>query len=266
MITQVAQDTPRQTDRPTVWGLTPVELHDRFWAARGVQVVRHGEQSEIVEGAELFLLMSSRLLTIYRLRQAVDQLSWLHPDVLWVRLSDSREHGYQEVAVTDEQDRFIRFQRSYGVSDARLARVELAPNHLSAQYALRVAARSAPRTLSRTSSLVKILIATDDMHGLMWLDQRAVTRQQLPAAVVREARRDLGSIRRILHKDMQPVYQAFMAFIAAADAAAGTGDARRSSAKAPQKRLKSARQRLLGAFRDLQTDRQMLEKLLREGT
>ena len=132
MITQVAQETISAAKRPTVWGLTPAELHDRFWAARGVQVVRPGEQSEIVEGAELFLLMGPGLLTIYRLRQAVEKLSWLKPDVLRVRLSDnSREHGYQEVAVTDEQepDRFIRFDRSYGTPDVRLNRVALTPDH-----------------------------------------------------------------------------------------------------------------------------------------
>lgn len=64
-------------ERPTIWGLTPSQLHDRFWAARGVQVVRPGEQIEVVKGAELFLLMASDLLTVFRLRKLVDQLSWL---------------------------------------------------------------------------------------------------------------------------------------------------------------------------------------------
>ena len=31
-------------DLPTVWGLNPIELHDYFWAARGVCVVRLGEE------------------------------------------------------------------------------------------------------------------------------------------------------------------------------------------------------------------------------
>jgi len=39
---------------PTIWGLNPIQLHDRYWASRGVQVVRQGEPSDIVNGAELF--------------------------------------------------------------------------------------------------------------------------------------------------------------------------------------------------------------------
>lgn len=142
MITPVAQKKSDRVDQPTVWGLRPTELHDRFWAARGVQVVRPGEESEIVEGAELFLLMAPGLLTIFRLRSAVDQLSWLHPDVLWVRLRDHREHGYREVAITDEQHRFVRFQRTYGASDARLTRVALTPKRSVAE--LWQSAASAP--------------------------------------------------------------------------------------------------------------------------
>ena len=42
---------PRPAVAPTVWGLNPSELHDRFWASRGVQVVRQGEPSEIVAHA-----------------------------------------------------------------------------------------------------------------------------------------------------------------------------------------------------------------------
>ena len=43
----------------TIWGLDPVQLHTRYWASNGVQVVRQGEPSEIVRHAELFLLTES---------------------------------------------------------------------------------------------------------------------------------------------------------------------------------------------------------------
>ena len=122
---QAAQ--PKANGQPTIWGLTPVELHDRFWAARGVQVVRPHVASEIVEDAELFLLMAPRLLTIFRLRPLVDELSWVKPDVLWVRIRHNHERGYRERAITDVDGRFRRFERNYGGSDARLARVGLTP-------------------------------------------------------------------------------------------------------------------------------------------
>ena len=52
---------------PTIWGLDPVMLHDRFWAARGVQVVRQGEASEIIKHAELYLLTDPNSLSIFRM-------------------------------------------------------------------------------------------------------------------------------------------------------------------------------------------------------
>src|SRR5205814_4169324 len=66
---------------PTVWGLTPTQLHDRYWAARGIQVVRQGEPSEIVSDAELFLLTDPRTLTIFKLARVVETLSWIKPEI-----------------------------------------------------------------------------------------------------------------------------------------------------------------------------------------
>ena len=113
------------TAQPTLWGLTPNQLHDRFWAARGVQVVRQGEPSEIVDHAELFLLTDARTLAIFKLMRSVDVLSWLKPDILYVRLHDERERSYQERVITGSDGAFVRFERQYGGSDARLARVIL---------------------------------------------------------------------------------------------------------------------------------------------
>src|SRR5690606_29237379 len=87
---------PPHRGHPTVWGLTPVQLHDRFWAARGVQVVRPGEDAEPVHHAELFLLSDTEALAIFRLGRLVETLSWVKPDLLWIRLHDGRDHGYRE--------------------------------------------------------------------------------------------------------------------------------------------------------------------------
>jgi lipopolysaccharide/colanic/teichoic acid biosynthesis glycosyltransferase len=110
---------------PTIWGLTPAQLHDRFWASRGVQVVRQGENSEIVSGAELFLLTPPRALVTFKLGLLVEKLAWDEPDVLLVRIHEEREQGYSERVVTDERGRFLNYQRIYGGSHARLARVAL---------------------------------------------------------------------------------------------------------------------------------------------
>ena len=113
---------------PSIWGLTPTHLHDRFWAARGVQVVRQGEPSEIVDGAELFLLTDARSLAVFSLVRLLDTLCWTKPELLFVRLSDRRERGYRERIVLNEDGQFVRFQRSYDGADSRLARVCLTRN------------------------------------------------------------------------------------------------------------------------------------------
>src|SRR6478672_10550121 len=92
--------------RPSVWGLSPTQLHDRFWASRGIQVVRLGEPSEIVEGAELFLLTASRSLVMFRLAVLVERMSWDRPDVLFVRLHEERNVWYRERVITDSQGRY----------------------------------------------------------------------------------------------------------------------------------------------------------------
>lgn len=134
----------------TVWGLDPSQLHARFWAARGIQVVRQGEPSEIVPHAELFLLTDRRTMALFRLREVIEQLAWLDCEVLLVRLSDRRDRGYREVALTDDHGRFLKFRREYGGADTRLARVALTPKQDVARFWQGCAsAREGWRTLRR---------------------------------------------------------------------------------------------------------------------
>jgi lipopolysaccharide/colanic/teichoic acid biosynthesis glycosyltransferase len=110
---------------PTIFGLGPADLHDHFWAARGVHVVRRGGDCELSADAELFMLTDPRTFVMFRLRALVETISWAEPAVTYVRIRGVRHHGYQERVLSDFEDRFIRFKRIYGGSDSRLARVVL---------------------------------------------------------------------------------------------------------------------------------------------
>src|SRR5690242_14977220 len=99
---------------PTIWGLDQVQLHDYYWAARGVQVVRVGDRSALVEGPELYLLTDHDTFVLARVRSLVDLLSWVKPVVLIVRMHEKRSIGYREHAITDENGCLVRFERSYG--------------------------------------------------------------------------------------------------------------------------------------------------------
>src|SRR5262249_5496126 len=102
----------------TIWGLDPVQLHTRFWAAHGVQVVRRNEPSEIVQHAELYLLVDNDALSLFKLAPLMDTLNWVKPQVLFVRLHDSRERAYREHVLLDDAGRFARFQRVYDAASS----------------------------------------------------------------------------------------------------------------------------------------------------
>ena len=116
-----------QTPR-TLWGHTPRQLHERFWATRGVQVVERGGAQQIDPEAEYYLLTDIDCLGIFRMQELIETFTWLRPQVLFVRLHNIRGEGYCERVITDDQNRFVRFERNYGGRSARLGRLGLTPD------------------------------------------------------------------------------------------------------------------------------------------
>ena len=115
---------------PTIWGLDPVQLHDRFWAHRGVQVVRQGEGASAVlsDKAQLFLLTEDRVLAAIDSAKSFETLYWSSPDLVYVRVRERRDRGYKERVITDEADRFVRFERVYDRARPRLTRAAFTPS------------------------------------------------------------------------------------------------------------------------------------------
>ena len=128
MVSALSSSSARQT----IWGLDALQLHARYWASVGVQVVRQGEPSQIVPDAELYLLSDPRSLPIFKLNPVMEVLNWISPHVLFVRLHDTRERGYRERVVSDEDDYFEKVERLYDAS-GRLSRVVLTPEREIAQ-------------------------------------------------------------------------------------------------------------------------------------
>ncbi len=109
----------------TIWGLTPADLHARFWASRGVQVVPAGEATPLAAHAELFLLTDARALAIFRVAGLLDTMDWLDPSLFILRLRHPADRGYREQVIAGPDGRFKRFRRVYTGSDHRVARAAL---------------------------------------------------------------------------------------------------------------------------------------------
>jgi lipopolysaccharide/colanic/teichoic acid biosynthesis glycosyltransferase len=193
-----APATPR-----TLWGLDPFQLYTRFWAAHGVQVVRQGEPSPIIKYAELFLLTEPRTLVLFKLGSVVmDALNWVKPQVLFLRLHDTRERSYREEVVSDEFDRFLRFQRVYDTSE-HLARVVLTPEREVAQLwqsapsaltGWRRLRRFTPRIDRMTLSVNGSGFSQDSDRELAWFFQEMLPMWAHPDATIPRAHRGPGGI------------------------------------------------------------------------
>jgi lipopolysaccharide/colanic/teichoic acid biosynthesis glycosyltransferase len=147
---------PASSPLPTLWGLDPVQLHDRYWAARGVCVVRPGTRTALPDDAELFMLTDSRTLTLFRLRTLVDRLYWVKPAVVFVRLRSTSKSDYRETVVADERGRFERLVRDYGATSSRTARIALTRDHrVAAMWQATDGARTTWRSFRRQTRAVR---------------------------------------------------------------------------------------------------------------
>lgn len=100
-------------------------LHDRYWASRGVQVVRRAMPTPLVPHAHLFLMLQQRTMCYFELSPVVDRLVWDDADLVLLRLRDRDEHAYRERIVAQEDGTFVRIERLYGSHDRRFARAAL---------------------------------------------------------------------------------------------------------------------------------------------
>ncbi len=96
-----------------LWGMDTRAFHDRFWAARCVQVVRAGASEPIQIGPQLYLLLDAGTLLLFDPTRVLERLRWLKPRSVRLRLVDQQDRAYQERVASDAQGRFIGVRRVY---------------------------------------------------------------------------------------------------------------------------------------------------------
>jgi len=137
---------PVGTRWPTIWGLDPTELADRFWAARGVCVVRQGEALVSAQAddratadldhdarpgdlatAELYLLVPRDRFVSFDLKRPLSRLGWMGAGLLEIEVVPPMDDAYADVVCVDDNDRFVRIERVYEKSDTQRVWVGLTP-------------------------------------------------------------------------------------------------------------------------------------------
>lgn len=153
---------------PTIWGLDPFQLHDRFWASHGVQVVRQGDEA-VHDHAPFYLLMEPRALAVFDAMAAEDTLSRVEAELLYVRVHDTRERGGgRERIVTDANDRFVRFVREYDRPKTHIARAALTRDaKIARAWQAAASPREGWRTLRR-SMIPKSHRSTLEAQGMLY--------------------------------------------------------------------------------------------------
>ncbi len=115
-----------------IWGLSADQLHDAFWRARGVQVVRWGEPRELERAADAYLLLDPGQLVLFDLPALVDRLIWHNARVTRLRLIEPA-YPYHEQIVADDDGRVRRIERRYESAHWASHRVVLTTSRLFAR-------------------------------------------------------------------------------------------------------------------------------------
>ena len=103
----------RDGPAPLVWGADAIELHDRMWASRRIQVVRPGAMQRPDSKVELFLLVRSGELLVFDPDKAVTKIRWVQPPAVRIRVSDTHHDAYAERTESDADGAFLRIIRIY---------------------------------------------------------------------------------------------------------------------------------------------------------
>ncbi len=118
---------PSSAAASRIWGMDLRAAHDRYWASKGVQVVRLGRTKVEERGPLLYLLVEEPDLLFLDLSRAVRELNWLKPRALRLRVTDRHADPYVETVVADASGRLIAVRREYRARTRSTRRALLTP-------------------------------------------------------------------------------------------------------------------------------------------
>jgi len=142
---------PAPTPLETVWGLRSRQLHDAYWASRGVQCVRRGETQRLERAAELYLLIDADQLALFDIAGLHERLTWSNAAITRLRIIDERDEEYSERVVTGADGCVDRIERIYRARGFLSFRVMLTPSRRLASIWMNATSRRAGWDVLRRS-------------------------------------------------------------------------------------------------------------------
>ena len=101
--------TPSIRPAPSIWGMSPFEVHDRFWKSIGVEVVRPGQPPLSTSKVNRYLLLDKETLALF----PINRVSVSRSGASRVHLYAPNEHECEEIVLSDAGNRFVSFERVY---------------------------------------------------------------------------------------------------------------------------------------------------------
>lgn len=187
----LTRDADRRRAAP-VWGCTPIELHDRFWASMGVQVARLGGPPIDPSGPVLYLMLGPDEMASFELRPVIRKLHWSSPQLVRIRMTVPESDGYSERVEAAADGALIGIRRAYSPGAVRTARIWMTHRaEIAQQWVESTTRRDASDTMRRIwrkvdASPIRIsgrLFHADHEHDAsawfaatmrLWARQRAV--------------------------------------------------------------------------------------------
>ena len=142
--------------------------------------------------------------------------------------------------------------------------LDLAPNHLSAKYALDIAKGNGPRTLTRNASLIEIFAAAYPFWEKMAdKGKPKITRDDLPVSTMKSMKADLNSIKRYTHPDVEGLRKSMLVWIDTIDTILGS--AGKQVTEHDVQVVQQRREALVKELKRLNSDEALVAKMMREG-
>ncbi|MBC8108028.1 MAG: hypothetical protein H7Z14_15680 [Anaerolineae bacterium] len=142
--------------------------------------------------------------------------------------------------------------------------LDLAPNHVSARYALDIAKGNGPRTLTRNASVVEIFAAAYPFWEVVTdKNKKDITRAELPVETIKSMKADLNSIKRVTHPDVEGLRKSMLVWIDTIDTILSS--AGKQVTERDVKIVDQRRDALVKELKRLNSDEALVAKMMREG-